>query len=86
MLPIETVGEPGTQGAAVTGRQGIGVRTPKAADVAEATVGLLMELHIPKGMMLTMGIWSMMLAAGVGTINRFTGSTTRELGARPKRH
>lgn len=32
-----TVGEPGTQGAAVTGRHGIGVNTPIAAAVAAAT-------------------------------------------------
>jgi hypothetical protein len=64
----------------------MGVRTPRAADVAEATVGLAMELHTPKGMILTMGTWSMILAAGVGTINRFCGRTIRTLGATPKLH
>jgi hypothetical protein len=54
-FPMSTVGDPGTQGAVVTGTQGIGVKTPKAAAVAAATEGLAGELHIPKGMMFTMG-------------------------------
>ena len=54
--PMRRVGEPGAQGEAVTGIQGIGVKTPKAADVAEATVGLAIELHIPKDMILTRGM------------------------------
>ncbi len=57
MPPIETVGEPGVQGVTVTGTQGIGVRTPNAADVAEATAGLLMELHIPKGQNVAPSAW-----------------------------
>lgn len=40
VFPIITVGDPGAHGAGSTGMQGIGVRTPKAAAVAEATVGL----------------------------------------------
>lgn len=64
MLPRGTVGAPATQGAGVTGMQGMGVRTPRAADVADATAGLAIELHIPNGMMLTMGMLSLMLAAG----------------------
>jgi hypothetical protein len=55
MLPIKTVGAPGAQGAAVAGTQGIGVNTPQAAEVAEATVGFAIELHIPKGRMFTNG-------------------------------
>ena len=35
---------PGVQGATITGMQGMGVRTPIAADVAEATMGLLSDL------------------------------------------
>jgi hypothetical protein len=48
IFPISTVGEPGAQGAAVFGMHGIGVKTPNAAAVAEATVGLAMDEHIPK--------------------------------------
>ena len=43
--PTNTVGDPGAQGAAVTGTQGI----------AAATCGFAMEVHIPKGMILTIG-------------------------------
>lgn len=63
-MPIITVGAPGAHGAGVTGTQGMGVNTPKAAAVAAATVGLEGELHIPKGGMLTIGLPSMMVAAG----------------------
>ena len=55
-LPTRTVGEPGIQGLVVLGTQGWGVKTPIAAAVAAATWGLAMELHMPKGMMLTMGL------------------------------
>jgi hypothetical protein len=55
MFRIVTIGAPGTHGAGVTGTHGIGVKTPDAAAVAVATVGLLMELHIPNVGMLTMG-------------------------------
>jgi len=84
--PMRKRGDPGAQGASVTGTQGCGVKIPKAADVAEATWGLAIELHIPKGIILTMGTWSMMLAAGVGTISRFCGRTVRTLGVKPKLH
>ena len=40
MLPTFTVGEPGVHGAGITGIQGMGVKTPWAADVALDTVGL----------------------------------------------
>lgn len=86
MLPINTVGAPGAQGAAVTGRQGMGVSTPSAAAVAAATIGFAGLLHIPNGGMLTMGLLSMMLAAGVPVIVRLAGNTTRLLGATPKLH
>ena len=54
--PMFTVGEPGAQGVGVTGTHGIGVRTPSAAAVAAATVGLEGELHMPNGAMFTIGI------------------------------
>src|SRR5215831_5600350 len=40
VLPSGTVGAPGTQGAVVAGRHGIGASTPSAAAVAAATAGL----------------------------------------------
>src|SRR5437764_12666195 len=86
ILPSMTVGEPVTQGAGVTGTHGMGVSTPRAAVVAAATAGFDGELHMPKGMMFTSGLLSMMLASGVPVSTRFCGSTTRELGATPKLH
>src|SRR5579863_5840096 len=87
ILPSRTVGAPGTQGAGVAGMQGMGVSTPSAAAVAAATVGFATDMHIPNGMMFTMGMWSMMLASGISlVITRLTGSTTSELGAIPNVH
>lgn len=56
MLPSRTVGAPGTHGETVAGMQGIGVRTPIAAAVAAATIGFAGDIHMPKGMMLTIGM------------------------------
>lgn len=55
-FPRNTVGAPGTHGDGVFGTHGIGVKTPNAALVAEATVGLPRLLHTPKGMILTIGL------------------------------
>src|SRR5262245_60465123 len=87
MLRTSAVGIPGIQGPGVTGTQGIGVKTPAAAAVAAATVGLAIELHMPKGGILTMGAWSMMLAAGVPSSKIVLGSTTMSVaGAAPNVH
>jgi len=56
MLPMGTVGEPGTHGAAVTGTHGAGVGTPKAADVAAITAGFEGAVHAPNVGMLTTGL------------------------------
>ena len=55
LFPTSTRGDPGVQGAGVTGTQGMGVSTPSAAAVAAATWGLASEEHMPKGMMFFMG-------------------------------
>ncbi len=87
LLPIITVGEPGTQGAEVTGMQGWGVKTPLAAVVAAATWGLANELHMPKGMIFFIGMLSMIVAAGIlVALTRFSGVTIKALGATPKEH
>jgi hypothetical protein len=86
MLAMRTVGEPGAHGAGITGIQGIGVNTPEAAAVADATVGLAKDEHIPKGMIFTIGLLSIMFASGVPVNTRLMGRTTKELGARPKLH
>jgi hypothetical protein len=86
MPPIMVVGEPGVQGVVVTGMQGIGVNTPRAAAVADATVGFAIDMHIAKGGMLVIGIKSMMLAAGAVALTLFTGNTLSAEGAIPKVH
>ena len=55
MPPINTVGAPGDQGEAVAGMQGWGVKVPKAAAVAAATIGLAGLWHMPKGAMFIIG-------------------------------
>jgi hypothetical protein len=85
--PIMTVGDPGVHGAVVTGMQGCGVRTPWAAVVAAATCGLLSVVHIPNGMIFTMGALSLMVAAGwLDTITLAIGRTESVEGATPKEH
>jgi len=86
MFAMSTVLAPGSQGAGVTGMQGMGVSTPSAAAVAAATVGLAIDEHMPNGGMLTIGAWSMMFAAGVPVNVRLTGKTTSVDGAAPKLH
>ncbi|KVQ17130.1 hypothetical protein WK00_29155 [Burkholderia ubonensis] len=54
-LPSSTFCAPGAHGVNVAGTHGIGESTPIAAAVADATVGLASELHMPNGRMLTIG-------------------------------
>src|ERR1700716_4030139 len=64
--------------------QGCGVNTPSAAAVAAATWGLARLRHMPNGMMLTIEMWSMMLAAyWLPHITRLVGKTTRLYGGVP---
>jgi len=86
MPPIIQVAEPGVHGVVVTGMQGIGVKTPRAAAVADATAGLAIDMHIPKVGMFVIGIKSMMLAAGAVALTLFTGSTLSAEGAIPNEH
>ena len=81
--PIITVGEPGAQGAVVTGMQGIGVSAPIAAAVAAATVGFARDLHIPNGITLTIGLLSMIVAIGMLVTVRFSGRTFNTDGVIP---
>jgi hypothetical protein len=83
--PNKTVGLPGAQGVTVAGTQGIGVNAPIAAFVAAATCGLAIEEHIPKEGILTNGLLSIILAAGILlVITRFCGNTMSDDGATPK--
>jgi hypothetical protein len=81
-----TVGEPGAQGATVFGTHGMGVSTPKAAAVAEATTGLAKDWHIPKGIMFAIGLKSIMFAIGMEVTVLFCGVTCIVPGAIPKLH
>lgn len=83
---MRTVGEPGVHGDSVLGMQGMGVRTPRAADVAEATIGLAKDAHMPKEGMLTIGLLSIMVPADVPHIVLLVGNTFRLLGAKPNGH
>jgi len=86
LLAIRTVGDPGAQGALVTGMQGIGVSTPSAAAVAEATVGFARDWHMPKGIIFFNGILSIMVASGMAVTALFSGVTINAEGAIPKEH
>jgi hypothetical protein len=67
--------------------QGMGVNTPKAAAVADATAGFVGVVHMPNGMMLTMGLLSIILAAGMLLVMvLLSGNTVSTLGATPKLH
>lgn len=87
MLAIITVGDPGAQGATVTGVQGMGVSTPSAAAVADATAGFARLMHMPNGGMFTNGLLSMIVAAGMFVaVTLAVGKTFSALGAAPKLH
>ncbi len=83
-----TVGEPGAQGAGITGMQGIGVSTPAAAVVAAATVGLVGVVQRRNGLMFAIGAKSMIVPANCPPI--LTGApfgiVVSTLGAVPKVH
>ncbi len=72
------------QGAGVTGMHGMGVSTPKAAAVADATTGFAIDRHKPKGVILISGLLSMMLPTGGPWPNtRLIGSTFSGAGVSP---
>lgn len=84
MFPTFTVGEPGAHGATVFGMHGIGVNTPRAAAVADATAGLAIDMHMPNGAMFTMGLLSMTFAlGGPAQLVLLTGRTVNVPGAIP---
>jgi len=78
---------PGAHGAVITGTQGIGVNTPIAAEVAEATVGLDNDWHMPNVGMFAPGIISMVVAISIlPHFGRRGTFTTSVVGAIPKLH
>ena len=85
-LDISTVADPGAQGDGVFGMHGIGVSVPQAAAVAAATVGFAILLHIPKGIMLSIGLLSIIVAAGIDAVFVVVGLSMSVEGAAPKAH
>jgi hypothetical protein len=81
-----TATDPGVHGDEVAGTHGIGVSTPRAAEVAEATSGLARDEHIPKVGMLAMGAKSVMVATGIDAAITICGMGLRVAGATPKSH
>jgi hypothetical protein len=77
---------PGAQGPVGEGKQGCGVRTPMAAAVAAATLGLAGLVHIPKGMMFIMGTIAVILPIGVWATTLGMGGNLRAEGATPFEH
>ena len=81
--PTRTVGAPGTQTPAGVKVQGMGVRTPRAAAVAEATKGLAREEHMPK----VGSVVSEMVAIGILQARAWLWLVTVSgQGATPKLH
>ena len=56
----------------------------RAAAVAAATAGLAGFLHIPKGITLTIGALSIIVATGIEETTLATGRTFRVAGVMPK--
>ena len=56
ILAIMTVEHPGVQGADVMGVQGVGVKTPLAAAVADAVAGFAILVHITNPGIFTKGL------------------------------
>jgi len=82
-----TVGAPGIHGATVAGTQGMGVNTPSAAAVADATTGFAIDEHAPKVGIFAKGAKSMMVAAGIpDEVTVGSDVTIKLAGATPKGH
>lgn len=86
LFATNTVGEPGAHGADITGTHGIGVNTPIAAEVAADTCGFDIEVHIPNGIIFTIGLLSIMVATGILETTFALGITFNIDGAIPNVH
>ena len=73
------------QGGRKTGMQGMGVRTPMAADVAAATVGFVCDVHIPK-VGSSAGVAFTAFNAGVVDVMTVGNPMATTQGARPLSH
>jgi hypothetical protein len=67
--------------------QGIGVRTPRAAAVAAATIGFAMFMHVPNGVIFMNGMWFIIVAIGIFfATTQSIGGTIKGVGAAPNTH
>jgi hypothetical protein len=64
-IPTITFGFSDIQGSGVTGIQGTGVGTPKAAAVAAINSGLMGEWHIPNDGIFNSGLRTIIFATGL---------------------
>lgn len=87
IAPSNTFGAVGIQGATGIGIHGIGVRTPKAAAVAAATIGFAGLIHNPNGATFAIGAIAIILAAGMQSVSvSDVGNTINAEGAAPNEH
>ena len=82
-FPTSTVGEPGAQGETVFGMQGAGVKNTGGGFIVAGLVGLL---HMPNGIILLIGLKSIIVASGIDEVSVFDGVATRLDGAAPNEH
>jgi hypothetical protein len=83
--PTSTVAENGIHAPTIIGVQGCGVKTPIAAAVAEETAGFAIELHMPNGVMLTLGtVLSEQTTTLFSASTPCSGITLSGVGAAPK--
>jgi hypothetical protein len=81
--PKTAVGDPGDQGPAGVGVQGMGVKAPMAAAVAPATAGLARLSQTPKGRTFKNGVMFIMVPICVPPDAMGEGRNIREAGAAP---
>jgi len=83
-LPTSTVGEPGAQGAVMTGTQGAGANITGGGFTVAGFAG---QEHMPKGGIFAMGLLSIMVAMGLEDARAVTCEFTINVeGATPKGH
>ncbi len=83
-FPASTVGEPGAQGAGITGTQGAGANITGGGLIV---AGLAGQLHIPKGGIFPIGLKSIIVPIGLDdTMTVVCALAMRVDGAAPKVH
>ena len=82
---INTLLEPGIQGAAVFGMHGaLNLALSAPGTLIDATAGLDILPHMPKGIIFSIGVKSIIVAAGLDTVFTVDGITCKTDGISPK--